>query len=578
VRRNGLRLLKMMDDLLALTLAEVGNLRLRMEMLDIGQLAHGLRMDLQQFVESKALDLRIDVAEGVVPVIGDAELIERVLVTFLGNAAKFSERGGKISLEICPAEHGGVMVIVSDTGAGIAADELPHIFEPFNQSNAESLGRPGGAGVGLALAKAVVELHGGTISVSSTEGVGTTVRMTVPPHPPESAPVERRRRGMEMVAGGGRGIETGLPEWHATFRTTSDYRLQALRDVTERPVRRSTTLAPAAAPRVLIVEDNPDMTRFLETILAPEYRTITASDANDGMRTAVSHLPDVVVTDLEMPGRSGMEMVQDLRSDPRTATIPIVMLASSDAAEHRASETGERPDAYVPKPFKVNDLTGAINALVQQQERGRSASMAERDEALLYMASGITDAASSALSQLADGDEGSDNTPARQVLQGLVESLTSFARPLDTSSVVVRGLTQITEEAVGRLDRVRVKSLSNASVRVDPSDFMDLLRLLVQVGLDGETPADSVSIEITEDASSTATIRIRDGGPGVPPEHAQRLFYPFNEAVDPDVSTALAGYRRRIERLNGRLVIEHGERGASSFLIRLPALRPFGKN
>lgn len=576
VRRNGLRLLKMMDDLLALTLAEVGNLRLRMELLDVGQLAHGLRMDLQQFVELKRLNLHIEVAEGVVPVIGDAELIERVLVTFLGNSAKFSESGGEIRLAVNPAEHGGVLITVSDTGMGIPAEELPRIFEPFYHGKRESGGRPGGgAGVGLALAKAVVELHGGTLDVESTEGEGTTIRMTIPPHPPESAPVERRRRGMELVAGGGRGIETGLPEWHATFRTTSDYRLQALRDVTERPVQRSTNFAPAAAPRVLIVEDNPDMTRFLETILASQYRTLTATDAAEGARLAVSQLPDIVVTDLEMPGRNGMDLVRDLRADPRTANLPIVMLASSDAASHRAPEGAEKPDAYVPKPFKVIDLTGAINALVQQQERGRSASMAERDEALVYMATGIADVASTALEALSADD--AKPASAQASLTDLVSSLQSFVRPLDSSAVVERSLTPLVREAIGELESVRFMSRSNAQVRVEPDDFISLLRLLVRIGLEGGAPGSTVAVEVTEDASGTAMVAIRDGGPSLPPEHALRLFYPFNDAVDPDVSTALAGYRRRIERLRGRLTMEHGDGEASAFVIRLPAVRPFGK-
>ena len=201
--------------------------------------------------------------------------------------------------------------------------------------------------------------------------------------------------------------------------------------------------------------------------------------------------------------------------------------------------------------------------------------MAERDEALVYMATGIADVASTALEALSADD--AKPASAQASLTDLVSSLQSFVRPLDSSAVVERSLTPLVREAIGELESVRFMSRSNAQVRVEPDDFVSLLRLLVRIGLEGGAPGSTVAVEVTEDASGTAMVAIRDGGPSLPPEHALRLFYPFNDAVDPDVSTALAGYRRRIERLRGRLTMEHGDGEASAFVIRLPAVRPFGK-
>jgi len=266
----------------------------------------------------------------------------KVVRNLLGNALKFTPARGSITVD-CRASDGRVELSVRDTGCGIAADDLPHVFERYYQGDQTHASQPG-TGIGLALVRELVELHQGSVAVESTPGAGATFRVTFP----DSLPLMQQQSTLaEMQADAGQ--SPMVPD---------DRRW--LVDVDADDV-----------PTVLIVDDNAELRGFLNMRLRGSYRVLEANDGEEGLATARAELPDIVVTDVMMPRMTGLELVAALKADPETNFIPILMLSARSGRRDTVAGLEQGADDYLAKPFDSAELATRVAGLIASRRKLR---------------------------------------------------------------------------------------------------------------------------------------------------------------------------------------------------------------
>jgi len=243
---------------------------------------------------------------------------------------------------------------VADSGVGIPQDELPRVFERFHRVPGAKGRAYEGTGIGLALVRELVGLHGGEVKVSSTVGVGTTFRVQVPKgfaHLPGDSVVHQ-------AAGTHASRE-------AAAHLADAKRWQRLTDATETTQHRPQPDSAAARPRVPVVDDNADLREYISSLLAPEYEVSIATDGLQGLAAAQEALPDIIVSDVMMPGLTGTELVRKLRANPSTESIPIILISARAGQEAAVAGLDAGSDDYLVKPFAAPELLARVRTHVQ---------------------------------------------------------------------------------------------------------------------------------------------------------------------------------------------------------------------
>ena len=364
--------LALINQLLDLSKLDAGALRLHLAPGDVAQLARQLLASFESLASRQGSELRLDVPAGPVPLVADAAKLDEVLTNLLANALRFTPAGGQVTLRLterppAPAAPAGLIELaVQDTGPGIAAEHLPHVFDRFYQAGSAVEATTGaaarqGTGIGLALVRELVHLHGGTVAVQSEPGQGACFVVRLPRNlvPPAAVPT--------------------APPAIETEAATRDGELAALPELLP-----ANPPAGAAAPagtdpeaaQVLLIEDSDEVRAFIAEALAPAgYHLLLAPDGATGLTLARAEVPDLIVSDVMMPGLSGYEVCAALKADAATSHIPVVLLTarSADDDRLRGLETGAQ--AYLPKPFRPRELQAQVRSLLHlsQQSRARFA-------------------------------------------------------------------------------------------------------------------------------------------------------------------------------------------------------------
>ncbi|BBZ28465.1 histidine kinase [Mycolicibacterium madagascariense] len=361
VHRNGLRLAKLVNTLLDFSRIEAGRMQARYEPVDLAAVTAELASVFRSAVDRAGLDLVVDAEPLENPVYVDRDMWEKVVLNLLSNALKFTFDGA-ITVRVT-SEGGEAVVTVADTGIGVAPDEMPRLFERFHRIETARARSNEGSGIGLALVKELVELHGGTISATSTPGAGTTFDIRLPFGSAHLRP--------ENLAEGP--TRTGSA-------TADPYVQEALRwlpsegPTTDESISGSTDVGSVAAPapvsgpraRVLVADDNTDMREYLVRLLeASGYDVEAVGDGQQALEGVRAHLPDLVVSDVMMPRLDGLELVARLRADPRTAVVPVLLLSARAGQEASIEGLHAGADDYLVKPFAAAELLARVRANVE---------------------------------------------------------------------------------------------------------------------------------------------------------------------------------------------------------------------
>ncbi|MEM0961572.1 MAG: ATP-binding protein [Bacteroidota bacterium] len=337
VRRNAGRVLDLVEQILDVARLEAGRVTLQSHAVGVAAFVAPIVEAFRPLADRKAIALTVDVASGAT-IEADPAQLEKALSNLLSNALKFSPDGGAVRVTV-ENEDTSVRIAVRDSGPGIPAADLPHVFDRFYQAEGASELVEPGTGIGLALASEVVKLHGGTLVVESVEGFGSTFVMSLPVLPDASpAPLPDR--------------EPSRPEALTAGPPVSD---DAAEDRTT----------------VLVVEDNAEVRAYVRRHLAPAYRVIEADDGEAGLAAAREHLPDLVLSDVMMPGMDGTALCRALKADPDTDFIPVVLLTARAAREDRIGGLEGGADDYLTKPFDVRELRVRVDNLIATRRRLR---------------------------------------------------------------------------------------------------------------------------------------------------------------------------------------------------------------
>ena len=342
---------RLVGQLLDFRKLESGKLELDLKPVDLRQACQTSFGYFKGLAYKKHIKLDFSADEGDYRTMADLPKLERVFFNLMGNAFKFTPENGKIAVsinneqltinnEVCPC----IVLRVSDTGPGINVEHIQRIFENFYQVDSA---RHEGSGIGLAVAKSFVELHGGTIEVQNQQvGTGTIFTVSIP----RVAVTESESVGAGDLQIDAEAIETELGD---SFEGEN-------------------ILESEPKPLVLVIDDNADLRQYMQMLLGEHYRVITAGDGLTGVGKAMRTVPDVIVCDMMMPVMDGIECCRRLKQEVNTSHIPILMLTANAMDEHRIEGLTEGgADAYMSKPFNADVLRAQLRSLVNNHNRVR---------------------------------------------------------------------------------------------------------------------------------------------------------------------------------------------------------------
>ena len=343
MERNGKRLLKLINQLLDLSKIESGNMGLKTTFLDVVPLVKGWVMSFNSMAEAKEVKLQLNIAQDSYFLYVDRGKLEEAIINLMSNALKYTPKGGQITVSANTESNDGFLSItVTDSGSGIPQQELQHIFNRFYQASNSKNEDVTGTGIGLALVKELVELHKGSVHVSSELGKGTTFEILLPlgkTHLSES----------EIV-----GIKI------ADASSTLEEQI---------PVEQNLGLGVAESandelPLVLLIEDNAELRNYIKEILHLRFHTIDAVNGEEGVGMAKKHVPDLIISDLMMPKMDGLQVCRLLKEEMLTCHIPIILLTAKSSKEDKIEGLKSLADDYLTKPFDTDELLIRLENLI----------------------------------------------------------------------------------------------------------------------------------------------------------------------------------------------------------------------
>ncbi|MET7451924.1 SpoIIE family protein phosphatase [Streptomyces sp. NPDC005574] len=359
IHHNALRLGKLVNTLLDFSRIEAGRMQASYEPVDLDAATAELASVFRSAVDRAGLSFAVDCRPLRAPVYVDRGMWEKVILNLLSNALKFTFEG-EIGVTV-GEERGQAVVTVTDTGIGVPAQEMPRLFERFHRITGARARSHEGSGIGLALVKELVGLHGGTITADSVEGHGTRFTIRLPygtAHLPADAVAPAGGRSATATAAAPYVQEAmqWLPDDH-TAETSGGRVDTADQDSAARPA------PPATAARLLIADDNADMREYLARILrGAGYHVDAVTDGRQALDFVRAQAPDLVVSDVMMPRMDGLALVAALRSDPRTGALPVLLLSARAGQEASIEGLEAGADDYLVKPFAAADLLARVRA------------------------------------------------------------------------------------------------------------------------------------------------------------------------------------------------------------------------
>ena len=614
--RNALRLLKLVNTLLEFSRIEAGRAEASYEPTNLATLTSELASSFRSAAERGGVSLVLDCPPLPEPVYVDREMWEKVVFNLISNALKHTFEG---TITVAMHARGGQMELtVRDTGVGIPADHLPRVFERFHRvPNARSRTYEG-TGIGLALVKELVRYHAGTIDVESAEGKGTTFVVRLP-FGSAHLPSDRvRHAAVSAGAAPGRGSRPYVEEALNWSRPTA-------------PAAGDTAaVATASMPaRLLLADDNADMRDYVTRLLeARGWQVEAVSDGRAALDAILARHPDLVLSDVMMPGLDGFALLRELRARPETRTIPVILLSARAGTEARVDGAEAGADDYIVKPFAAQELVARVGShLALARERAEALAALERARAQADAARLEAELANRVKSDFLTAMSHELRTPLNAIggyvqllelgihgpvteaqrsalariersekhLLSLINDILNFAK-LEAGRVVYRVSDLSLADAVAAVMPIvqtqlgakglacNVRMRSDAIVRADREKVEQILVNLLSNAIKftdrgGEISVDAPMRARGETPPGVVFLRVADTGIGVPDEKQSMIFEPFVQvARNPTRTTEGTGLGLAISRdlargMGGDLRVRSTEGKGAVFTLTLPAAR-----
>ncbi|MBV9390205.1 MAG: PAS domain S-box protein [Chroococcidiopsidaceae cyanobacterium CP_BM_ER_R8_30] len=634
VHHNSLRLLKLVNTLLDFSRIEAGRMEAVYEPVDLAIFTTELASVFRSAIERAGLQLIVDCPPLPEPVFVDRQMWEKIVLNLLSNAFKFTFQG-EIRVSLHSTDGNQAILQIQDTGTGIASEHLPHLFERFYQVRGTKGRTHEGSGIGLALVHELVRLHGGTIEVNSILGEGTCFTVSLP-FGTEHLPSERLRRGKaERLQDEGDSPAETLRERILPVRTlastamsTTAYVEEAERwlpeesrgsegaggDKSQWSTGYSSPASPASSARVLLVDDNADMREYLTRILGEHVQVEAVADGATALAIAQERVPNLILSDVMMPGLDGFELLGALRADLRTREVPIILLSARAGEEAIVEGLEAGADDYLIKPFSAQELVSRVTAHLQMARLRGEALRQERiinrqkDEFIsvvshelntpLVSILGWTRLLRSSPPNPVMLSKALDTIERNATLQGkLVQDLLELTRisagkirlnpqPIELQPVIESAITSVTQTATDK--GIHLTWQENVTEPVVLMGDRDRLQQVVcnlltnAIKFTPESGNITLELSVINDGhtsdTSYAEIRVTDTGIGIAADFLPHVFDYFRQADETNAAKGLglglAISRHIVELHNGTIHAESpGEEQGATFTVRLPLLR-----
>jgi signal transduction histidine kinase len=561
MHQNGLRLLKLINNLLDLTKIYTGKMERFYSLTDLGVFMKGVIASVAPLAEKKQVCLSFNAGRNPIVLYFDRDKIEKVLLNLIFNAIKFTEPGGRIDLS-CEEREGRVLVKVSDTGIGIAEENLPKLFNRFTQIDASASRRHEGTGIGLALCKELIDLHRGKIWAESEVGKGTVLSFTLP----YLTELPASERSVDTIS------QNDLEEdWIRSLHKSAEY---AEGGILQEPpaLPQQTATSRQNGPKILVVEDNPDMLHFIASQLQGDYHIIPARNGVEGIERAKADNPDLILADVMMPIKDGYQLCRGIKEDLTTRHIPVVLVTAKADLSMKIEGLEQGADDYLTKPFSSEELRARVKSLlnlrtlekeIQIRNQALERTLSELRQTQVQL---IHSEKMAALGTLVAGLSHELNNPLTGVI-GFAEILLSMPLPKEAHDCAEKIFSE------GRRSAAIIRSLSDFSRKSPPlwqeNDLNTLIRSVLELKtsylrtdniafdlqLDPHLPkilVDGNQIQqvlfnllnnahhalllkeddrklwiISEQSGTVLRITVCDNGFGIPKEAQPRIFEPF---------------------------------------------------
>ena len=591
--RNSLRLLRFVNTLLDFSHIEAGHIHASFEPLDLVAVTESLATSFRAPIESAGLRLSTRLEALPEPVYVDREMWTNIVLNLLSNALKHTFRGGiTLSLFASDESKDHVELRVDDTGIGIPQKELPRLFQRFHRIKGSRSRSDEGAGIGLALVRALVTMHGGDVSVVSREGLGSSFRVRLrlgSAHLPADRIVSAPSAADKDDAHVSGYVEEALRWTKESDGPAADPDLD-IRDAHE-------VAATGVRSRILLADNNRDMRNYVTRLLQRSHDVEAVADGEAALAAALANPPDLIVLDAMLPGRNGFELLRELRTAERTSLIPVVLL-SARAGEDAALEGLEAgAEDYLVKPFSGKALLARVRSSLALAKRRKESADKLREankelEAFSYSVShdlraplraidGFSKVLVSDYSSVLD-DQGKKYLErvraATQRMAQLIDDLLALSRI--TRTALNRGrvdLTDISRRILAELaarDPHRVVECVIAEGLVAQGDVqlvMVMLENLLGNAWKFTSKREAARIEVASETKKGETIfLVRDNGAGFNMEYANKLFAPFQRLHSASefqgTGVGLATVNRVVTRHGGKIwARSEPDRGATFF-------------
>ncbi|WP_445634098.1 histidine kinase [Nostoc sp. DSM 114161] len=363
IQRNGLRLLKLVNTLLDFSRIESDRISAVYEPTDLATFTAELASVFRSAIERASLRFVIDCPALREPIYVDRQMWEKIVFNLISNAFKFTFTGA-ITVRLHLVGN-SVELAVQDTGIGIPAAEIGHLFERFYRAKGAQGRTFEGSGIGLSLVQELVKLHGGTVEVSSVEGEGSCFRVCIPTG---CAHLPAQRIGAthtlaSTATGTSPYVEEALRWLTEENESTQAVSIEEGREINFAPTY--THIPPSASNRILLVDDNADMRNYLKRLLSERWQVETAANGAIALEAIQQQLPVLVLADVMMPEVDGFQLLKILRADPITQSIPIILLSARAGEDATVEGLEAGADDYLIKPFSARELIARVETQLQ---------------------------------------------------------------------------------------------------------------------------------------------------------------------------------------------------------------------
>jgi signal transduction histidine kinase/DNA-binding response OmpR family regulator len=351
IQRNSQRLLQLVNHLLDISKLDAGHMKLILEESDVLRHLNVLVQEYLSLAESRRIKLIVEIPKEGFIAFYDKEKVEKVTTNLLSNAFKYTPEHGAVTCRVKILEASGIgsdpqlRILVADTGPGIPVEERDKIFDRFYRAKGDQYEGTGGTGIGLALTRELIDLMKGDVVLKTLEGSGAVFAVTIPlgrTHLDESEYILKKTEEGHSI----QSLKTGDNEEASSSGNYSGHQI-----------------------KMLVTEDNEDLRIFIRENLCSEYIISEAEDGIRGWKKAQVEIPDIIITDLMMPGMDGIQLCRKLKYDARTSHIPVIMLTAKAKSQDKIEGLEGGADDYIFKPFRIDELKARIRNLLDQRER-----------------------------------------------------------------------------------------------------------------------------------------------------------------------------------------------------------------